>query len=130
MEEHKEAMDFDIEETTANNNSNTTMSSTSRPPYQRSNSTISTNQNESQQSWVSGGDSTSVSSDLTSGQLSASTINNSTYSGTDSSMPPSFMTPVSCRYYIFLNHLTSSMLIILTCSIFELVEDFTLLSIK
>ncbi|CAH8536172.1 unnamed protein product [Schistosoma mattheei] len=93
MEEHKEAMDFDIEETTANNNSNTTMSSTSRPPYQRSNSTISTNQNESQQSWVSGGDSTSISSDLTSGQLSASTINNSTYSGTDSSMPPSFMAP-------------------------------------
>uniref|UniRef100_A0A3Q0KBG6 Helicase ARIP4 n=1 Tax=Schistosoma mansoni TaxID=6183 RepID=A0A3Q0KBG6_SCHMA len=91
MEEHKEAMDFDIEETTANNNSNTTMSSTGRPPYQRPNSTIPTSQNESQQSWVSGGDSTSISSDLTSGQLSTSTINNSTYSGSDSSTPLSFM---------------------------------------
>ena len=127
MEEHKEAMDFDIEETTANNNSNTTMSSTGRPPYQRPNSTIPTSQNESQQSWVSGGDSTSISSDLTSGQLSTSTISNSTYSGSDSSTPLSFMAQVSCRYYIFLSHLTSSVLIILTCSMFVLVEDFKLL---
>ncbi|CAH8507238.1 unnamed protein product [Schistosoma turkestanicum] len=101
MEEHKEAMDFDIEETTANQNSNTTLSSSTggggggRSMYQRSNSTISTHPNDSQQSWTSGGggDSTAMSSDLTSSQLPTSAANNSTYSVNDSPMPLSFMPP-------------------------------------
>ncbi|KAH8878439.1 Helicase ARIP4 [Schistosoma japonicum] len=91
MEEHKEAMDFDIEETTANN-SNTSMSSTGRPPYHRSNSGTSTNNQSESQSWASG-DSTSISSDLTSSQISSTpTNNNSTYFVSDSSIPLSFMT--------------------------------------
>ncbi|CAH8531125.1 unnamed protein product [Heterobilharzia americana] len=86
MEEHKEAMDFDIDDSAANN-SNTTMSSAGRP-YQRSNSTHSANQNEPQ-SWV-GGDSITISPDITSAQISTP-ANSSTYSTSDSSLPLPYM---------------------------------------
>nr|CAH8851351.1 unnamed protein product [Trichobilharzia regenti] len=105
MEEHKEAMDFDIDDSAAaaaaanNNNNNNNSTNTSNPnsmssigggrPYHRSNSTASiiTNQNEPQQSWI-GGDSNSMSSEqtLSSSSHMSTSANNSVYSVPESPM--------------------------------------------